>query len=267
MLISRNVLLGRGDTVANLPARARSALYWMRALGVDPRRGVRNARQLPSFVRDAKQFREMGGTIDQFLPHLGDVDAEAGAGGGHYFWQDLIVAQRVARANPARHVDLGSRIDGFVAHLLVFRDVEVLDVRELHSKIPGLTFVRADGTTLAGVPDRSVESFSSLHALEHFGLGRYGDGLDPRGHIRGMQNAQRVLAPQGSLYISFPVGPERVEFNGQRVIDPELPMRVLGELQLVDFVAIPQVGLPIHGSDPGSFRREGNWCGLYEFTR
>lgn len=253
--------------MTTLRSSARSALYWMLALGVDPRRGARNARELPSFLRDAKQFKEMGGSIDQVLPHLSDTGAESGIAGGHYFWQDLIVAQRVARANPIRHVDLGSRIDGFVAHLLSFREVEVLDVREFHAEIPGLTFVRADGMTLAGVPDMSVESFSSLHALEHFGLGRYGDPLDPQGHIRGMLSAQRVLAREGVLYISFPIGPERVEFNGQRIIDPELPAKVMDGLQLVDFVAIPAVGTPIHGSAPREFRTERGYCGLYQFIR
>lgn len=245
----------------------RAALAWMRTLGVDPRVGARNARDLPVFLAQARQFKDMGGRIDHVRPHLGEQHGDAGTASGHYFWQDLIVAQRIARANPTRHVDLGSRIDGFVAHLLAFREVEVFDVRNLDSWIPGLTFVRTDGTTLAGVPDYSVESFSSLHALEHFGLGRYGDPVDPQGHIRGMLSAQRVLAPNGTLYISFPIGPERVEFNGQRIIDPDLPMRVLDELRLVDFVAIPPVGPPVQDGQPSDFRRDGNWCGLYEFTR
>ncbi|HWF86113.1 MAG TPA: hypothetical protein VG222_14745 [Vicinamibacterales bacterium] len=53
---------------------------------------------------------------------------------GHYFHQDLWVAKRIYAARPAAHVDIGSRIDGFVAHLLTFMPVTVIDVRPLDSK-------------------------------------------------------------------------------------------------------------------------------------
>jgi len=44
-----------------------------------------------------------------------------GDASGHYFHQDLIVARRIFERDPRKHVDVGSRIDGFVAHLAVFR--------------------------------------------------------------------------------------------------------------------------------------------------
>jgi len=50
-----------------------------------------------------------------------------GDASGHYFHQDLIVARRIFERDPRKHVDVGSRIDGFVAHLAVFRQVEVID--------------------------------------------------------------------------------------------------------------------------------------------
>ena len=33
--------------------------------------------------------------------------------------------------NLKRHVDIGSRLDGFVAHVASFREIEVLDIRPL----------------------------------------------------------------------------------------------------------------------------------------
>ena len=161
----------------------------------------------------------------------------------------------------------GSRIDGFVAHLLTFREVEVVDVRALTSTIPGLTFLQADGRTLEGIDDRAVESLSSLHALEHFGLGRYGDELDPEGHRKGMRAAERVLADGGRLWISFPIGNPRVQFNAQRVIDPLEPIELLTDLDLVDFTAIPVSGEPEYSAEPREFRNDDRWCGLYEFMR
>ena len=63
-----------------------------------------------------------------------------------------------------------------------------------------------------------TDSLSCLHSIEHFGLGRYGDNLDPEGHIKGFQNLLNLLDKDGLLYISFPISTKtRVEFNEQRV--------------------------------------------------
>ena len=34
-------------------------------------------------------------------------------------------------ARPEKHVDVGSRVDGFVAHVASFREIEVFDVRPI----------------------------------------------------------------------------------------------------------------------------------------
>ena len=164
-------------------------------------------------------------------------------------------------------MDVGSRVDGLITHLLVFRDVDVVDVRPLSHTIPGLRFILDDATSLESFADQSVESVSSLHAIEHFGLGRYGDPIDAQGHILGLRSLQRVLAPGGRLYVSFPVGAERVEYNGQRVLSPTLPLDVLTELTLESFVAIPSDGLPREDMSPSDLGGTSGWCGLYEFSR
>ena len=131
---------------------------------------------------------------------------------GQYFHQDLWAARKILAARPARHVDVGSRIDGFVAHCLVFMDVEVVDIRPLPSPPRGLSFIEADATEMKGFANDSIPSLSSLNAAEHFGLGRYGDAIDPEGHVKFMKSLQRVLAPGGTLYFSVPVSDrERVE--------------------------------------------------------
>jgi len=40
---------------------------------------------------------------------------------GHYFHQDLLVAGKIFKNNPIKHVDIGSRMDGFIAHVASFR--------------------------------------------------------------------------------------------------------------------------------------------------
>jgi hypothetical protein len=64
------------------------------------------------------------------------------------------------------------------------------------------------------------DSLSCLHALEHFGLGSYGDPIDPQGYRSGLTNMARILAVGGTLYLAVPVGIPRIEFNANRVFDP-----------------------------------------------
>jgi len=58
---------------------------------------------------------------------------------------------------------------------------------------------------------------SCLHALEHFGLGRYGDPLNYDGYVLGLSNLHSILEKNGKFYFSVPIGPQRIEFNAHRV--------------------------------------------------
>lgn len=61
------------------------------------------------------------------------------------------------------------------------------------------------------------DSLSSLHAIEHFGLGRYGDPVRYDGYLLGLGNMYNLLRKGGKFYISAPIGPQRIEFNAHRV--------------------------------------------------
>ena len=63
----------------------------------------------------------------------------------------------------------------------------------------------------------SVESLSCLHTIEHFGLGRYGDKIDPKGHLIGFNNLIIMLKKNAILYFSTPIGDQRIEFNAHRI--------------------------------------------------
>ena len=91
-------------------------------------------------------------------------------------------------------------------------EVSVVDVRSLEP-ISGLSTIKADARHLAQVPAGSVDSISCLHALEHFGLGRYGDEIDPRAWETALSEMVRILAPGGIMYLSVPIGTERLEFT------------------------------------------------------
>src|SRR6266540_343059 len=118
-----------------------------------------------------------------------------------------------AAVRPRAHIDIGSRVDGFVAHVLTFMPVTVVDIRPLQSDVRGLTFVQGDVCRLASFQTDSIESLSSLHAIEHIGLGRYGDPIAPDGWRDALRECARVLAPGGRFYFGTPVGRERLNFN------------------------------------------------------
>lgn len=204
--------------------------------------------------------------VSELYPRLGERYEQAGAIPAHYFHQDIWAAQRIREASPDQHVDVGSRIDGFLGHLLIFREVTAIDLRPLEGIHPNLLFVRGDITSLPQ-RDRSLVSLSSLHVVEHIGLGRYGDAIDPSGHLVAMRELQRVLAPGGRLYISMPVGRERLEFNAHRVLAPETVVRGFDELELVEFSAVDDAGTLVERTRPELFDRADYACGLFVFER
>jgi hypothetical protein len=103
--------------------------------------------------------------------------------------------------------------------------VTVVDTRPLPVSIEGFTFIQDGATTLSSFDDASVESLSCLHALEHFGLGRYGDPVDPDAPFKALRSFEWVLKPAGRLYLGVPIGRERLEFNGHRIFGPSTVFR------------------------------------------
>jgi hypothetical protein len=178
-------------------------------------------RYLSKYLKDRSAFLRAGGVIDRNYPILDDYKKQAGTATGHYFHQDLLVASLISKANPERHIDVGSRIEGFVAHVASYRKIEVFDIRPL--RIVGheqIKFVQGDLMQLDDSLIEICDSLSCLHALEHFGLGRYGDPVDPRGHLKGFSSLHRMLKMNGLLYISFPIGESGVHFNAHRIFCP-----------------------------------------------
>jgi hypothetical protein len=180
-------------------------------------------REMPVFlkeyitIRRQKRRSSLDFPFGKLYPCLTDKYQQSGIIAEHYFYQDLLIATKIFQNNPVRHVDIGSRIDGFVAHVASFREIEVLDIRALNLSIPNIRFTQAD---LAKKDISLVEycdSVSCLHALEHFGLGRYGDPVNYEGHLIGWENIKRMLQKGGKLYISVPIGEQRIEFNAHRV--------------------------------------------------
>ena len=229
-------------------------LFFLSQFGLDPLRFIKSVRGIPYYIRDLIVFSGQYRGSFYFKPCLYDRYEDGGVTKTEYFWQDLIVARWIHQANPERHVDVGSRTDGFVAHVASFREIEIFDVRPINTEIPGVTFRQADLMDTAAMVSWQDEnagsgycdSLSCLHVLEHFGLGRYGDPIDPNGYKTGFANLASLLRPGGRFYLSTPIGQERVEFNANWVFDPVtiLGLAHTSGLQLERFSAFnPRTGL------------------------
>lgn len=234
--------------------------------GIDGARTLSKARGRRAILTEQREYerqREASGAPDEFP--LGrdyyihqDRHEEAGEASGHYFHQDLLVAREVHRRSPRRHIDVGSSIYGFVSHVAAFRDIEVLDVRPVTKVVPGITFVQQDLMNLDPSWAGSADSVSCLHALEHFGLGRYGDPVDYRGWRKGLTGLNALLAPGGMLYLSVPTGErQRVEFNAHRVFSlPFLRDILLPDHEIERLAFVTDAGDLVPEVDPFSSEAE-----------
>ncbi len=224
----------------------RRILYTSREFGLDPKKTFSALAGLHWFTADLLKYKSSSKESKlQLLPVFSDKYASSGTADGHYFWQDLICARWIFEDSPGLHLDVGSRIDGFIAHLLTFMNVHQIDVRMNPTQIEGLTTVVADLTQDFHESKVKYPSVSSLHSLEHFGLGRYGDALNPIGHELGLINLSSFVASGGFLYVSYPVGDGVIQFNSQRLLPADWATNILNGFSLIQFVVIPWRGIPV----------------------
>lgn len=230
------------------------------------------------FKHDLRKIKEqLDGDADFPISRLKPIYKERGDSGGtlsgHYFHQDLLVARRIYANQPEKHVDVGSRTDGFVAHLAVFREVEIFDIRSNQSKVKNITSVQADFMQLSEHLYDYTDSISSLHAIEHFGLGRYGDTIDAYGHLKGLDSLRKALKPGGKFYFSVPMGPQRIEFNAHRIFSLSYLLSVFSKhYQLDQFSYVDDAG-DLHENTPLSDEKISNnygcdhGCAILEMTK
>lgn len=224
---------------------------------------------LPRYLRDLWRFRAIAAPARRpawrdTYPCLGDWTTTTPFD-PHYFHQGAWLARRLATAQQDLHVDVGSSVMT-LSVLSAWAPTVFVDVRPLRASITGL---KAIAGSLVQLPfaDRSVRSISCLHVIEHVGLGRYGDPLDASGADRAAAELGRVLAPGGRLYLSTPVGRERICFNAHRVFDPRAVSRWFPDCRLISFSCVDDRGVFHADSRPEDAMRLDYGCGMYVFER
>lgn len=248
--------------------------------GIDPRKFIHSMRGLPYYFRNLQSLKNQEESaakqfpFGKLYPCIGDKVTDSGSAKGHYFHQDLLVARRVHLNNPSNHVDIGSRIDGFVAHVASFRPINVIDIRPLSSNIPNVTFMQAD--LMSPINDDLIEycdSLSCLHAIEHFGLGRYGDPVNYDGYLFGLNNLYQILKKGGKLYFSVPIGHQRIEFDAHRIFSISYLLELFADKYQIDHFSFVDDQGDLHENASITKTNEQNnfecvfGCGIFEMTK
>ncbi|TAN30001.1 MAG: DUF268 domain-containing protein [Actinomycetota bacterium] len=247
----------------------------LKVYGIDVKRIWSSIRHIPNFCVTAVHYlrlqHSVPGTLKLSWKHLRPITYDFGTSMNvtdpEYFYQDWWVAREIFVSSPLRHLDIGSRLDGFLTHLLVFRNVEAVDVRPINVNVQGLSTVIANACNMPEIPDESIDSVSCLHTIEHLGLGRYGDLVDPSGPERAAREMIRILKPGGRIYVSAPIGRERLQFNAQRVFAPNRLLELFQPLSLENFAAIDDNGQFIENAKPDDFAHARDACGIYVLTK
>jgi SAM-dependent methyltransferase len=186
----------------------------------------------------------------------------------HYIYHPAWAARILARTRPALHVDIGSTL-AFCSMVSAFVPVKFYDYRPARVMLSDLSSDRADLLALP-FPDRSIASLSCMHTVEHVGLGRYGDPIDPDGDLRAMAELSRVLAAGGHLLFVVPTGRPRVVFNAHRVYAFDQVRAAFPALALEEFSLIPDDagarGM-IANASKDEADRQTYGCGCYWFRR
>ena len=186
----------------------------------------------------------------------------------HYVYHAAWAARILAKTRPTYHVDIASSLF-FNALVSAFIPFKFYDYRPADLKLSNFT---SEHTDLCKLPfaDKSIESLSCMHVIEHIGLGRYGDPLDPDGDLKAISELKRVLAVEGLLLFVVPVGKPKILFNAHRIYSYDQILEYFSCFKLQEFALIPddsKNGGLIYNAHPEIANNQNYACGCFWFKR
>ena len=84
-----------------------------------------------------------------------------------------------------------------------------------HDKIRTVTY-----DAFCELPAEQFDAIFSYSSIEHSGLGRYGDPLDPWGDLKTVHQMRRTLCRGGLLFLGVPIGKDALVWNAHRIYGP-----------------------------------------------
>jgi hypothetical protein len=197
-------------------------------------------------------------------PRLGE-DTETTSFDSHYIYHPAWAARIVAQTQPKVHIDVSSSLT-FCSIVSAFVPVEFYDYRPAPLNLENLICKQGDLMKLP-FEDESVESLSCMHVVEHIGLGRYGDPLDPDGDLKAIAELKRVLAKGGSLLFVTPAGKPKIRFNAHRVYSYEQVTTYFDGLHVEQFALIDDNDKLTINANPAYANQQEYGCGCWWFKK
>lgn len=186
----------------------------------------------------------------------------------HCIYHPAWAARVLARTKPKVHIDISSAIE-FVSVVSAFIPIKFYDYRPAKIYLNNLTSEKINILSLP-FDNASVESLSCMHVIEHIGLGRYDDTLNPDGDLNAINELKRVMAPNGNLLFVTPVGKPKIMFNAHRIYSYDQIINYFKDFTLVEFALVPDsrkdVGL-IYGASPEIVNAQKYGCGCFWFLK
>jgi SAM-dependent methyltransferase len=234
------------------------------------RRGRNRVRVTFDFLRYTRRAKELGSVPTPqwrerlFVLHNRTTHTSFDR---HYVYHTAWAMRQLLRLAPEKHVDISSSLY-FVALGSAVIPMVHLDYR------PPLLFLdnlECSNGDLMALPfgDGTVPSLSCLHVIEHVGLGRYGDPVDPTADANACVELERVLSPGGTLLFVTPVGRPRVVFNAHRIYSFGMIQKLFRGLEMREWALIPddsKLGI-LPNADPEVVDAQSYGCGCFVFQK
>lgn len=186
----------------------------------------------------------------------------------HYIYHTAWAARKVKEIGANEHVDISSSLY-FSSIVSAFTPVKFYDFRPAKLNLSNLASAAANLSHLHMDTD-SIESLSCMHTVEHVGLGRYGDAIDPEGDLGAAHELSRVVAKNGNLLFVVPIGKPRIQFNAHRIYSYKMVIDMFPELTLKEFSLIPdnalEKGIIYNATEVESDKQEYG-CGCFWFIK
>lgn len=185
----------------------------------------------------------------------------------HYIYHTAWAARKLKELNPIEHIDISS-LTYFSTIISAFIPIKFYDYRPRIITLNDFSCEHVDITQLP-FNNNSIKSLSSMHVVEHIGLGRYGDSLDVDGDLKAIEELKRVVSINGYLIFVVPIGKAKIMFNAHRIYSYDQIISYFKNFKLIEFTLIPDQsdeGL-ITNATKGQSDMQNYACGCFMFKK
>lgn len=225
--------------------------------------------RVAAFLKEFEAFKKLNDSRlpvskDDLYPCLDDKTSTTHFD-AHYIYHPAWAARIIQSTAPAKHVDISSTL-AFCTLLSAFVPTDFYDFRPAKLDLDNLRSMPGDLTGL-DLADNSIPSLSCMHTIEHVGLGRYGDPLDPEGDMKAIRELTRVCSIGGNLLVAVPVGKKRIMFNAHRIYDAEEFAGYFKDFKVIDFSLVTDDNAFINNASYQLASAQNYGCGCFWFRK